>query len=545
MDCFGDIIKYMNNYDKTIDTIISRYSKSQDKRLKLLITESVNLAALYEINDGLVQNKSWLFPHINRLRVPVVVARDTTEASNYLWAVQEPNSVTQWSLDNKKKRKAKHDFKSKICALINVDSTSFEPIVVYEKGFCQSMSNAVNTKDEELKRQIIENDEIIQSMDGMVDQQNKNHLVIYLITKHINSDDSRIKGVYKLVFDVLLNDIVLVDHQSVVNTFTNWTFCHKTSAVLAVSQSENHLSLFSLNGQTENRRFELTSSSIKSVISVCATAGGSVSVIGRIGNSDFAVELWEPRYGSKLAQLELPYEPIANDSKVIDNNLVITCFKGLILIPILYETVSLSQLIDKVKSNNPIRETQLNPEFTQICDDLSSDNIQSFDEFTRRFEDIVRQRNSLIPEEVILDLLIRSSKISETKRQSLSEFFKILFSLPFNELFMISRIKSLKLNLTEVSSILKLLIDTLSLNNYAIVDWISILIDAHIHLLIVNPNEEVIQLMEAIDLQIDRLGDLCHQLGPSKTLLELILAKKGRNWAAPKRGEYCLELLRF
>ena len=90
----------------------------------------------------------------------------------------------------------------------------------------------------------------------------------------------------------------------------------------------------------------------------------------------------------------------------------------------------------------------------------------------------------------------------------------------------------------------------LSLNNYSIIDWISITIDAHINLFIVNPNEDVVGLIEAIDDQINRLCYVCQHLGPIKTLFEMILAKQSRkhiniNLPAPKRGEYCIELLKF
>ena len=553
MDCFGDITKHKINFDQTINTIISRFDKTEDS--KILITESVNLAASYQISDGLVAIESWSFPHMNRLSFPMISSKDISDGQRYGFAVQEPNTLSKWSTGHHKHRVEKHYINSKIIALIGFkDDINVEPIVVFEYGFCQSMSNAIKSKTEENKKKMISEDESIQFIDGMVGNKSGDNLIIFLITKRKTSADNQINSVYKLTHNIETDEIVKTERQLVVNSSTNWCLCHKLSAILAANRLGEQLVVYSLDGNTESVLLTLNSSSIDKVYSLGTTSAGSVCLIGKTKDSNFLMELWETTYGTLLGRKTLPYEPFTNDCKIIDNTVLMTGFKGILSIPIKTQTICLSQIVGNNKRHESALDSQLNQQLNQICDDLDSSTEQSFDEISERFTEIVRQISGNIPEEIILRLLsLCSQKLTQTESNSLKCFFNRLVCLPFNDLFMISKLKSSKLNFNQIVLILQQLIELLPSNNCAIIDWISIIIDSHINQFIVNPSEETIKVIETIASKVDYFCQFCEQLDQIKTFFDIILSKNmnksvdkyGLGLVKPNRGQYCIESLKI
>ena len=553
MNCFEDIIKTNNNFDSNFNTIINRFNKTNDS--KILITESPNLAASYQISDGLIPLESWSFPQLNPLAFPLITGNDINDGIEYILAVQEPNSLTKWSFGDQKQKLEKHLFNSKIIGLIGFNAKPtkkrcFQPIVVFENGFCQTISNAIKTKTEENKQRIVSEEESIQFIDGLIDKKLK-EIIIYLITKSKTSTDTTIKSIYKLTLCVETDQIVKNECQLVANRLTNWSLCHKTASILSVNYSDKELTLFSLNGESETNLFKLNSSLIKTVYCLGTTSGGSVCLIGETKNNNFSIELWELKYGSVLGRILLPYEPLINDCKVIDDMLFITCLKGIVLVPIKIQSISLSQIVGKNLNKELIIDSKLNQQLNQICEDLKSE--QSLDEINERFKDI-QQISGNISEDIILKLLIISSQqLRETNNESLKMFFGKLVSLPFNELFMISILKSFKLKFQQILSLLESLTDLLPSNNSSIIDWISLIIDSHMNQFIMNPNEDTIKSIEKIQLKIDTFCQFCEQLGQINTFFEIILSKKlhksvvnrGSGLSKPQKGQYCMEILRI
>ncbi|XP_054157753.1 uncharacterized protein LOC128956095 [Oppia nitens] len=598
--CFGDIVKHNNNFDQTLATRISRYCKCKSDGSggdgggngHILVTESVNLVANYDTKSGtnLVPTESWIFPQLNRLDFPVVTYRDKNDGgAEYMLAIQEPNSLTKWTYGGSsghtdiKTRVAKYFVNTAIAGIIALDNNNnnngqtppaaaaIEPIVVYANGYCQIMSEAIQTRRVEQQQSIIADDESIEFIDGFVDQEIHGAIVVYLITKAaataVADNDStnnsqQIKSIYRLVFSTDTNVIVKTDRQQLLanQSFTNWSLSLKTKTILSVAKksptNDNQFVIYSMDGQSVTELFPLVGTSMKRIISLSATRLGSVCIIGQTMDGNYGMELWESQYGSRLGgrQLVLPYEPMPNDSTVIDDTVFITCFKGILAIPLRVQTISLSQIVGKVKTSAKQSdfESDINKQLKSICEDFQKVKTDdSFDEIINRLTVIVEQMNGIIAEEFILKLVrICSTKIQENRNsEDLRTLLETLLSLPFNDMFMISQLKSSQLSWDQILVILELLSDLLPSSKHQIFDWISILMDSHIQEFLMNPNDTTVKVLEQIDSKVDLSGQLFENMDQIMALMDRIRHKDklliNDNKSIQPIGQYCIQILRF
>jgi hypothetical protein len=554
MDCFGDICKLYNQFDSSLNKIISRFHKLNSNQL--IISESINLVANYEITNGFAPLESWSFPQLSQLSFPVIVDNSSNDENQYIIALQEPNLLTKWSFGVNKKRVEKNWFKTKIIAFISFyDSFSAQPILVFDNGFCQSINNAIKNRREDHKQRIIGSDEIIQFVDAFVDNQIVDYFNIYLITRSASEESQtipNIKSIYKLIINRETDDIIKIESQSVVNNLKHWSLCGHLSSLLAVDNSSDHLLIYSLNGKTEKLLFKLESTSIKSVISFGTTSNGSICLIGKTIDGNYSLELWETKYGTKLGEICLPYEPIVNDCKVIDDTIYITCYKGVLSIPIKTQSVCLSQIVGKTKSNESNLELNFCNELKEICADFDSAKDQSYDDISERFSRLIKQINGNIPEDIILQLFnVCSLKLMDSNCDELKKIFNELVSLPFNDVFMISKLKSSPLKFDQILLSLDLLSELLPSTNCAVIDWMCILIDSYMNQFIVNPNENTIRVIKHISSKIEHFSQFYEKMGDIKNLFDIIMANNNKNminssnFPKPKRGQYSIELLRI
>ena len=358
-----------------------------------------------------------------------------------------------------------------------------------------------------------------------------------------------------------------------------WTYNRVLGSLIGACKVANKINFYSLEPTTTSTDsaskellFTFDSNLSDTVCSLASCNQGAICVLieKSVPNEPlYQLQVFEIQYHTKIGELNFSEQIFTWDFHVVNNNAVITCKNNVIVVPILKETIRLSQLLTKnfteeQKNEVKKRNTEKFKEFLGIPEQEEVTDLAQIRELNSKFNKIIDENRDDIPEELIVSLfnyftrnsLLIKNKASEIKHRhqmltELERFFGLLVKLPFNEIFLVSCLKSSGTTFAQCLLAIEWLLNLMpSKNPYSIITWISALLDANFRHFIINPSPDSQAALNRIYFHLNRCINFYEELGPIKTMFESLVKRNNTVVAAISNetysiGQYAIELLSF
>ncbi|KAF7493790.1 hypothetical protein SSS_08095 [Sarcoptes scabiei] len=591
MNCFGEIEKIpvkledcFRRYHRRIsycnwnDSLTNDHQdRSQRSSFPILITETPNLVTKYSLDDDhLTPIQSWSFGELNKLIVPIA----STNGRKFI-GIHSCNTLIEWTLDenNELCETFKQNFNHQIIDIIS-DRRLIQPLILFSNGWIESLDRIKQDWSEQELNSVIDCDqELIIGIDYFI-KRTKTIIIYYVVQSKF---DKNLKYVYKctLFFDDQRIDRAEKFKPSMM--FQAWASSSK--GLIGANQNKNTITVFSLtnldlseNDSGSNRKdanlLEFEAVGFEQLCSMVHTSNATICFLGRNVRkndslNDYILDVYETNYSTKIGHLKLESDLFPYDFCAIKNRLLIASESCIQIITIANEKLLLSKLLRNSlmgDSGNEIKRKN----FDNLIDYLGfRESIERNNQPLLTEESVVKIKTKFlflstrqsIPEELIVLMLCFCVKQIESfngdnlqentgLHTELLELFNALIALPFNEIFLVSCLKSSSITLDQYLLIIDLLLQRWPTNDPSIITWISSVLDANHNQLIVRPSPKAIETLNKINEHISKNIDFFQGLGSVKIFLESIM-KREKSFLSTisneKRsiGQYSIEMLTF
>lgn len=338
---------------------------------------------------------------------------------------------------------------------------------------------------------------------------------------------------------------------------------HDNTNLIGAKKENDTISIFSLNFLSNNSpkiKFKFESVSFSTFYSMAICKSGAFCFLGS-NDKNFFIDVFETKYSVKIGSLKIKNDVLPKSFQAIDDNLFITCKNNIILLPVCNQKLLLSQLLTKSLSipgaDNNIK-TRNNKKFKDLFKIPDNDEPLTLDKMKEINNKLERNLFSL-HEEMIVTLLdfctkhylqLKNSVNEDQLIEELRTFFNNLIKIPYNEIFLISCLKSSDITIEQYLLSIDLLIELVPLKDCSTVTWISIILDANYNKFIIKPGPETIETLNKIYDRVCKCIEFYQELGVIKTKIESLEKHEKRFINGVTResrpiGQYCIELLTF
>lgn len=161
MDCFGDYQKITASCEDSFENFHCRYLPGNNNT-EIIVTESPNFVAKYDIKQRFSLIQSWSFEELNKLSLPISFCYN--DENDHFIGVHACNTLIEWSLnENQKLVPVFKKIFNKYSIIDIISSTKLkQPLIVFSNGWAEFL-NQIKTQfySENSISAIIENDEKI------------------------------------------------------------------------------------------------------------------------------------------------------------------------------------------------------------------------------------------------------------------------------------------------------------------------------------------------------------------------------------------------
>ncbi|KAJ6222259.1 hypothetical protein RDWZM_000804 [Blomia tropicalis] len=579
MDCFGEIQKLPSICTDSFQLLESRFVQTRPDST-IIATESPNLITKYDISNG-KPIQSWSFPELNKLLTPISVYYPSPTEETFV-GIHSGNVLHEWIINNNNELEIKHkmNYKAIVRHIISFNPHNIEPLVIFANGFAEFLTKAKLVNLNDFIKPVLEvNEMIIGIKHHVVILENVKVILLYYIVKNKDIDDKL--TVYKLILKVnqTNNTIRKLVNAEKVDT---WAYHHGIDCLIGAAKSNDgkKILIYSLEPSNETANsdkrnivfeFDTNPSDISEICSIGVCQNGYICLLikKRTNEHNYRLQVFETKYNTMISEFNLT-EPILkeNSLKVINNSVLVTCKNNVRVFPILKRKLFLSQLVTKdldesvksqLKSENISRlKKNLGIECSLLDDNLNQSQLIIVN---KKFEKLISKNNGDFPEELIISLfddctrtfISVSNSSTENKEQILHElenFFGLIIKIPFNEIFLVSCLKSSNISFEQHQLAIDFLLNRLPCKDCSVILWISAILDTNFRQFIIKPNDETQAIVTKINQKLEKSILFYEELSPIKSLLDTLLKGNQQILKAltnedEKVGQYSIDLLSF
>lgn len=349
---------------------------------------------------------------------------------------------------------------------------------------------------------------------------------------------------------------------------------HSNDCLIGAAKVENKIEIYSLEPSIKNSEqiqtlYSFDSPSFELICSMKTCSNGAICLLGKKSENEdlYCVEVYETHYSTKIGKLTLNEAILTEDFCSINDRLLLTTKNNIIIIPIVKQKALLSQLLTKSLSevngnkNIKIKNNKIIKSHLGINDaPITLKKIKFIED---KFNKIVNDRQEDIPEEILawmfdfltsnyLDIHNNQDKIdnAEDILSHLKNLFRVLVTLPFNELFLVSCLKLYEISFEQYLISIELLLQMFPCQECSIITWISALLDTNFSKFVIKPSKKALEILNRINENNEKNIKFYQDLGPIKTLFDSVVKREQSVLNALSNeitnvGQYSIELLSF
>lgn len=346
-----------------------------------------------------------------------------------------------------------------------------------------------------------------------------------------------------------------------------WTCLNQN--LIGAEKENNVIRIYSLEPSISNSKqldllYTFESTSFETICSIDACSQGAICLLGRNEDGTHCVEVYETQYCTKIGKLSFAEAVLTKDFCVIQDRIFVTCKNNILLIPVVKQATLLSQLLTKSLSIQPDNKSHPKKNLQQILGITFRESQMTLEEIQRLHEKwlkVVGEKCKGISEEFIVsffDMLTRNylqnkttpAEDSEERIGELEKIFTYLIKIPFNEVFLVSCLKSENIPFDQHLTAIEMLLEMLPCNDCSVILWISTLLDTNFTRFLIKPSDEAKDILKRIDNSLNESIDFYEELGPVKTVFDAIVKRDQAVLSALTNqitpiGQYAIEMLSF
>lgn len=333
--------------------------------------------------------------------------------------------------------------------------------------------------------------------------------------------------------------------------------------MLGARKVNNTITIFLVNVPYQSKLriiYKFESISFLTFYSMAICKSGAFCFLGK-NKTNFFIDVFETQYSVKIGSMQIKNDILPKSFQTIGDNLFITCKNNIILLPVCNQKLLLSQLLTKSLSIPDVKNIKMKnfKRFNDIFKLSEKEEPLTVDKM-KEINTKLKKNFFSLHEELIVTLLdfctkhylqLKNTENNDSQvMEQLKIFFKNLIKIPYNEIFLISCLKSSDITIEQYLLSIELLIELVPLKDCATVTWISIILDANYNKFIIRPSPEAAETLKKTYDRICQCIEFYQELGVIKTKMEYLekhekqFLKRITKESKPI-GQYCIELLTF
>lgn len=353
-----------------------------------------------------------------------------------------------------------------------------------------------------------------------------------------------------------------------------YTFNSLAGGFIGASKKDGKIMFYSLEpvqGCKSEPLFSFDTDPEDTLCSIASCRSGAIAILSEKADNEstlFQVQVFDKNYGIQIGEYNISEPIFTHDFAIVGDTLVITCKNHVTMVPIQKRSIRLSQLltrniVDDEKNHVKTKNSEKFRKLVGVSEQEQLHDLTRLKLINVKFSEIAEKNLEDIPEELIVslfDFFTRNylsikeggGQLKDNKEAVMGELeavFGHIAKLPYNEVFLVSCLKSSSITFAQYLLAIEWLINMMPCKDLSIISWMSALLDANFSQFIIKPNAEAQAALNRIYFHLNRSIRFYEDLGPIKTIFESLV--KRDNFVAtaltsePSIGQYSIELLSF
>lgn len=301
------------------------------------------------------------------------------------------------------------------------------------------------------------------------------------------------------------------------------------------------------------------------VSALCLPEEDTLAVVVKEDQS-YTLKIINLKYKVITSQLSLEIEPLADFISQSNGNIFIASRKAMLSIQYEIKPASLASVMGKnllaresttlniTSTTSPLkRKASSSPDhiFLDSSTDIKltssslNENISLND-----LKKLLPKSGELLSEKAIFSALatILKSKCFSPLDDSSKQILDTIISRPFNHQFMVNVVKSANLTVDQFIQISDILIEMLSIDNGYIIDWLIVILDACLKLLLFTRTDVIKNTLKKLGNKLQLMDESLEKCQTISNLLDDLLTSKtklsiNQMYNGVKHDKYCIEIL--